>query len=400
MNSSLKKDTPLLISLLLSLIAVGVQAYLTTHYYDLKYGGATGDSICNVSSYINCDAVTASKYASLFGIPLALWATITNLIAVLLFGLARFNLTQDSEKTARYAFLISGFILLMSIVMGTISFGVIGNLCLFCASAYVLSVLSFGSAWFSVRHRASELITDIKDLFTSQRGILGCLVAIPVLSFVGNSMILDGRGFNNLSKIIEEKVAYWQVAPTQTFGNQGLMLQKGQGEPVMTIVEFADFRCPHCREAYPSLHAFAESHPDVRLIFKTFPLDGVCNPALGHDGDGISCALAEINYCSEKMAQKGWITHHFIYDHQEDFHALPLDEAADKICQGTGISACDELKKCAKSDETLDVIKAMAAEGAKAQIQGTPSVFVNSKLLQGGQLLPILDAAYKKIKNP
>ena len=245
----------------------------------------------------------------------------------------------------------------------------------------------------------SDLVGDIKDIFTSQRWILGCLIAIPAFAFLSNSMVLDGRGFQNIGKIVDEKIAYWQMAPSQTFDAKGLVFQKGTAEPVMTIVEFADFRCPHCREAYPALHAFVESHPDVKMTFKTFPLDGVCNAALGNGGDGISCALAEINYCSEKIAQKGWITHHYIYDNQENFRSLPLDEAADKICKDTGISNCDELKKCAKSDETFNDIKSMAAEGAKAQIQGTPSVFVNSKLLQGGQLLPILEAAYKKIKG-
>jgi protein-disulfide isomerase len=47
------------------------------------------------------------------------------------------------------------------------------------------------------------------------------------------------------------------------------------------------------------------------------------------------------------------------------------------------------------TDEIHEMVKKSAAEGAKAQISGTPSVFLNYKLLPGGQLLPVLENVYK-----
>jgi protein-disulfide isomerase len=47
----------------------------------------------------------------------------------------------------------------------------------------------------------------------------------------------------------------------------------------------------------------------------------------------------------------------------------------------------------------METIRNMAKEGATAQIRGTPAVFVNNKLLEGGQLVPVLEGAYRSIKK-
>ncbi len=392
----MKKQIPLNLAIIFTLIAVGVHAYLASHFYDLKLGTGTGSSFCNVNSYINCDAVTASKYSSVFGVPIAMFGVFTNLIAALFFIYSRFNLTSNSEKTARYAFILSSIIALTSLITGTISVTLIGNICLFCASAYILSFATWICSLKSTHIRGKLLIDDIKSVFTKEKWVIGHAVAIPVFAFVANSMAIDSRGFQNIDRVVQEKISYWQLAPTENFSSNGLTYYKGSGEPAVTIVEFADFRCPHCRDAYPALHAFAAAHPDTKLIFKTFPLDGTCNSAIT-GGDGISCALAFITQCSEKIAQKGWDAHNFIFENQETFRSLPLTEANEKVCKQLGTN-CDEVLKCTQSDQTLQDIKSMAIEGEKAKIQGTPSVFVNGKPLSGGQLLPILEAAYKKAK--
>ena len=49
----------------------------------------------------------------------------------------------------------------------------------------------------------------------------------------------------------------------------------GRADAPVTIVEFADFKCPHCRATSPLLAEILERHPDdVRVVFKYFPLSG------------------------------------------------------------------------------------------------------------------------------
>lgn len=382
-----------------TLIAIGVLLYLTQHYYALKFGTAEAGAMCNINEVMNCDAVTASNFAALFGVPIALWGVVTNLVLFYFILVTRFNLTQDRAKTSRYTFLISGVTVLASVVMGTISLTAMSNLCVFCISTYVVSIIGFIGVWLATEDLSiSNLTEDIKDMFVTDRWVIGFLIAIPAFSFLANMMYLESHGLSEIEKLAKEKVAYWQVASVQPFDlSAGLTMYKGTGEPRMTIVEFADFRCPHCKHAAPPLHAFTKSHPDVKLVFKPFPLDGTCNDAIT-GGDGISCGLAAAVMCAEKQAQKGWATHDYFFEKQmEVIQAQNLDKNLEDASKSVGLNL-EELKACTKDNATMELIRKTAGEGKAAQIRGTPAVFVNGKLLEGGQLIPVLDAAYKNLK--
>ncbi|MNK07760.1 Vitamin K epoxide reductase family protein [compost metagenome] len=388
-------------AILLTLAAIGVHIYLTQHFFDLKAGASEGGALCNINEVFNCDAVTASKYSAFLGIPIALWGAATNAILLYFLLVSRFNMVQDRARSSRYALVIATGTVVASVVMGVISLSSVGNICIFCVSAYVLSLLGFGATWMGAEDLTlANVKEDLISVFTSERWVLGFLVAIPVLAFVSNLMIKESYGLGQAEKVANEKVAYWQLSPQQNFDlSAGLVMQAPGGkEPVMTIVEFADFRCPHCKMAAPTLHAFTKAHPDVKLVFKPFPLDGTCNDAMKQGGDGISCGLAFSVMCAEKMAQKGWAAHDYIFDNQRDITMLMnLDKNLDDISTHIGVKA-DDMKACVKSPEIQAAVRAMAKEGEVAQIQGTPAVFVNGKVLNQGQLIPILEAAYKTLK--
>lgn len=400
MKNTANKNKFLNLALLSTLIAVGVHTYLTQHYYALKFGAIEGSAFCNVNEVLNCDAVTASKFSSFLNIPVALWGVVTNLVLLYILFVTRLNLTQDRAKTSRYAVLLSGATVLASVIMGSISM-TMNNLCIFCIAAYILSFIGFfGTLKGADGVNKTNLNEDIRDIFSTQRWIAGFLATIPVVTFLANAMYLESQGFSQIEKIAQEKIAYWQTAPQQSFDlSTGLSTQKGTTEPIMTIVEFADFRCPHCKHAAPSMHAFARSHRDVKFIFKPFPLDGTCNEAIQGGGDGISCGLASAVMCAEKMNSKGWAAHDYFFDHQEEIiQAQNLDKNLQDLSKTLGLPL-EDLKTCVKDTATQELIRNMAKEGATAQIQGTPSVFVNGKLLSGGQLIPVLEAAYRILKH-
>lgn len=47
---------------------------------------------------------------------------------------------------------------------------------------------------------------------------------------------------------------------------------KGANGAPITIVEYADFECTHCRAAGPVLNELTKRHPEVRIVYKHFPL--------------------------------------------------------------------------------------------------------------------------------
>jgi uncharacterized membrane protein len=400
METKKSQNLALHIALIATLLAIGAQLYLSQHFYDMKFGHLTGPSICNVNDYMNCDTVTASRYASFLGIPMALWGVFTNLILLLFLGFTRWNLTSDRERTGRYTFTLSAVVAAASVVMASISIGTLHALCLFCVSAYVLSLINLAAVWWATRPTFKGLRHDLTDTLFTQHWVLGFVAAIPVLAYLVNMMVLESQGFGDIAKIANEKVAYWEVATPQTFDlGRGIIHQRGTAEPAMTIVEFADYLCPHCRVANPVLNSFTDSHPDVRLIFKPFPLDGVCNAAVKQSGNGVRCSLAYYSFCSEKLFKKGHQVHSWIFDHQEDMETATSESAAKSICDANGMN-CEELLKCAASEDVILAVKKAADEGDAAGVQGTPTVYINGRKLEAGTVMPVLDAVYQKIKQP
>jgi protein-disulfide isomerase/uncharacterized membrane protein len=401
MKTIASKNKYLLLALLATVVAIGVHIYLTQHYYGLKFGLQEGPSVCNVSEKMNCDVVTASDYSALFGIPIALWGVMTNLVLLYFLAVTKWNLVQDSAQTSRYSFLLSGVTVIASAIMGFITLTKIGAICLFCVSAYVLSIVTFAATWLGAEKlTVANVKNDLKAIFGTQKWVLGFAIAIPVLAVLGNIMYLESHGMSEIEKIAKEKIAYWSVAPLQTFDSAtGLQMQKGTVEPIMTIVEFADFRCSHCKQAATPLHSFASNHPDVKLIYKFFPLDGTCNEALGGRGDGISCGLAFAALCAEQSHQKGWAVHDYIYEHQADITAAGnIDKNVEEISKALQLPL-EDLQACMKKPETREAVTKMAKEGDTAKIQGTPAIFVNGRVLDRGQMIPVLDAAYKSLKK-
>ncbi|MEK7357326.1 MAG: vitamin K epoxide reductase family protein, partial [Bdellovibrionota bacterium] len=63
---------------LAAIAAMIVHSILYSHHLDLHFGAITGPMSCDVSSTFNCSAVTASKYSSLLGVPIALWGLAAN----------------------------------------------------------------------------------------------------------------------------------------------------------------------------------------------------------------------------------------------------------------------------------------------------------------------------------
>jgi len=50
---------------------------------------------------------------------------------------------------------------------------------------------------------------------------------------------------------------------------------QGSASKDLEIVEFADFQCPHCKEAQANMDKLAVDFPKARIVFQTFPLESI-----------------------------------------------------------------------------------------------------------------------------
>lgn len=388
-----------LISILISILTLG---YLTKLHFDLASGTHVGKSLCNIGSAMNCETVNSSAYAKFLNIPISLWGLMTQLVLLITLLIGKTTPSQSNSPHQRTFIFISYVALIVSVVMAGISTFVLKQFCLFCILIYISNITTAiaGSLLFQVKLQSwSNYISDLTNKFASVLLVL----LIPGGSWLANAIFYDIYNMKELSQlksVVESKIELWKKSPSFNFDpSSGLILNKQENSPFI-IVEFADFRCPHCKHAAPVLHKFAQDNPNVQLIFKPYPLDPTCNSAMGSGGGtGVSCQLAYLTYCAEKLNSSGWKTHDAIFERQEQFlRSQSAEVLISEIIREVQIDP-NKAKECMQSEETYKAIQDMTKEGQAAQIKGTPTVFVNGKLLEGGQVYQILKAAYDTISQ-
>lgn len=146
---------------------------------------------------------------------------------------------------------------------------------------------------------------------------------------------------------------------------------KGAETPVLTIVEFADFECPACRDISNQLRAAMDTYGDrVRLYFKHFPL-----PSHPH-----AQAAAVASLAAHRQNQF-WGFHDRVFDNQArlrgvtDPRPLFLEWAAE-----LGINENQFARDL--DDPALQVqVATDRDEGTRAGIQGTPTLFINGVMV-------------------
>jgi protein-disulfide isomerase/uncharacterized membrane protein len=390
------------IALLGTLFSIVAHFYLTMHYYPLKFGFATGNSICNLNAKFDCDAVSTSAYSALFGIPLAVWGVVFNAILFILILLSWLEWTEYPERLRRWTLVFCGLSLASSLVMGVISLTLMHNYCLFCILLYFLSTLIFISYMGVLREPFwMHFKTDLPRLWAESRGILVAIAAVPVLAYMMHQVFMQNLGDSQLGRLVQESVMEWEAAPKQEFVAQPSLTMGPVAEAaVMTLVEFADFRCGHCKRASYTLHAFVKAHPDVRFEFYSFPLDGACNEKI-QGSNGISCRLAAAVHCAEREG-KGWDMHNLLYAKQEEILQIgtvqDLDVQLAKEVTPLGLN-WESMARCLEQPETQDAIRAQAKQGGLVEVHGTPTLFANGKQLTRGQLVPVLQAIHSRVQE-
>ncbi|HMK74378.1 MAG TPA: thioredoxin domain-containing protein [Myxococcaceae bacterium] len=140
----------------------------------------------------------------------------------------------------------------------------------------------------------------------------------------------------------------------------------GEAKAPVTLAEFADFECPICGKTRPVLEAFVRERPGkVRLCYLPFPLPQHPNaiPA------GQAALFA-------RDQRKFWPVHDALFENQTRLSPEVIRELLDKA----GLSGAAWAKAAGKGAYTEELERFRQA-GVEAKIQGTPTVFINGRML-------------------
>ena len=361
------------------------------------YGLSEAKSFCSVNAHVDCDSVNTSTFSEILGIPVALIASFAFFVELLLlFGIQAFG-TEEKQKLSRFFFYLCTGNMIATIVMGVISSFVLKTYCLMCMTIWFVSIiLFFFSRSIAQKSDFKLLASDFKSLFVGgeqgARGVLFILFLVPVGAGLVNGMWKQNIS-SDLDKFVENSLSDWKNAQKIDFFIDKAP-QLGNPQAPMQIVEFSDFQCPHCKRAAPSLHAFVNSHRDnVHFIFQNYPLDSSCNKEMKSEGHDQACRFARAALCSDRQGHF-FEGHDWIFAHQDTLSEAMLPNLVSELNLDKA-----QFEACMVSSETSNELTAQLNRGKLAGIEGTPSIFVNGKLLPGGFIIPVLDAVLKSLKN-
>ena len=148
---------------------------------------------------------------------------------------------------------------------------------------------------------------------------------------------------------------------------------EGRKNAPITIIECSDFQCPFCarfvNDALTKLRENEIKKGMVKLVFKNFPLPM-------HQYAEKAAEAAE---CANKQG-KFWQMHDLLFSSQGKLDIDSLKTYAKQIGLNT-----KQFDHCLDSGETAGIVQADRAQCAASGVQGTPTFFINGKMLVGAQ---------------
>lgn len=145
---------------------------------------------------------------------------------------------------------------------------------------------------------------------------------------------------------------------------------KGNPNGRITLVEFADYECPHCKRFQPVLRQILDEFPnDVKLYFKHYPLPQHTNARLAAEG-----AVA-----AQKQG-KFWQYQDKLWEHQDDLGPAEIE----KVAKESGLDL-GKFRKDIASDPVKAKVTKDHDEGANIGLQATPTLYIDGREYTDGR---------------
>ena len=160
---------------------------------------------------------------------------------------------------------------------------------------------------------------------------------------------------------------------------------RGSAAKDLELVEFADFQCPHCKDAQANMEKLAVDFPKARIVFQIFPLERI-HPA--------SRTAASYGVCVTKQGGSNAFFQFVsaVFDGQDglattDGATLTLKSAVTKA----GLDPA-KIAACAETPETKATVDASVKLALDMNVNQVPTLMVN------GRQVPA-NAPYETIKQ-
>ena len=362
-------------SLLGTLLVLHLYVQQVRGFAEGCFGGAALDA---ASSLFDCAAVTTGPGSELLGVSNLVWGfAFYGAVAACTVGL--FVVESDLREWIQgtRAALLSGG-LLYSGVLTYLQLGVLEGICPLCILSAVVVALLFGTQIVALASSSSSIDTPMSARLVKRQAAL-------FVYLIATAVVLAGAGFVSLPEVPASTEASPAVSASgggdecrldpskEPVGEQGTSLvnfqdiTKGSAESGVTVIEYFDPNCPHCKDFHQTMKTLVEAHSDeVRFVYKPFALR--------------RSSLPEIQ-ALYVAAQSGKFTEmlegQYARQNQSGISMSDLRSIASEI----GMEP-DVLKNRVEQNEYRDQALEIRKRAVEIGVDSTPTVLVNGHFVQ------------------
>ena len=388
LRGGFKRAAPLILMVILAFAAAGV-SYMLTAYHRSGGRQAVGvyDLMCGYQG-AGCEQVIQSRYGYLGN---------TN-IPISAMGLVYFGslglwylVVGRANRRGRWWHLLPLILNLggvgWSLRLTWIMVAVLREMCWWCLTAQVFNVIMLVLA-FVLWPRAGDSAGRAKPSFRLATAGLLLMASVLVVTLLG----LSASQWRQVALTSREQARRYRNDPAlMAFAYSRREPNEiplrpddptlGADDAEHTVVIFSDFRCGACTKLAAILEdkvlpAYAG---EVRVVFKHYPLDNVCNPKARWSTSFNSCAAAQAAEAARDLQGSAgfWKMHDQLFDRWRELAGEPDWEALADAVGLDGRRVAAAVAGQTYQQRILEDIELGVALG----VTGTPIVFLDGKRL-------------------
>ena len=237
---------------------------------------------------------------------------------------------------------------------------------------------------FTVSFLIASLAFTGPDLDQAKLGVLAACVISPIVAFAvfrgTRALIPQSRRLEQLRRTAESIIDLDEdVDPERDH-------IRGDPDGAVTLVEYADFECPYCGRAEPTIRELLDMHHGggLRYVFRHLPLQDV------HPHAQLAAEA------SEAAAAQGafWQMHDTLMAHQGELDLDDVHRYADEL-ELDADRLEEEVRKRVYLERVAEDVQSADTSG----VSGTPTFFINGRRHQGVYDIEALTAAITRARR-
>ncbi len=204
-----------------------------------------------------------------------------------------------------------------------------------------------------------------------------CDLANQAMNMIGGMV----KASYNETDILDQVAEFLDAAKRQHSFQIDDRPLKGNRNASVILVEFADFECPHCKEASKIMKSISESYgPKIGLVYKHYPLPS-------HEFSELAARAAVAAHKQGKF----WPMHDELFKNQKSLGYAQIVNMAQRIGLNMG-----KFKLDVESPDVREFVARDRKDGEDGGLTGTPTIFINGRRYLGDTTEDSIRAAIDK----